>query len=71
MCPVGFGSWIRKVFSSAGPDEEAAKRDDYGIPDRGRVELERDRLGLFAETEGTQAAVAELEELEPPRDQAP
>jgi hypothetical protein len=68
---VGFGSWIRRLFSSAGLDEEAAEREDHDIPDRGREELERDRSGSFAETEGTRAAEDELEEFEPPRDQAP
>lgn len=68
---MGFGSWIRRLFSSAGLDDEAAAREDYGIPDRGRGELERDRSGSFAETEGTRAAEDELEEFEPPRDQAP
>jgi hypothetical protein len=71
MSLVGFGNWIRRLFSSAGLDDEAAEREDYGIPDRGAVELERDRSGSFAETEGTRAAEDELEELKPPRDQAP
>jgi hypothetical protein len=52
-------------------DDEAAEREDYGIPDRGRVELERDSVGSFAETEGAQAAEDELEEFKPPRDPAP
>jgi hypothetical protein len=68
---VGFGNWIRRLFSSAGLDDEAAEREDFGTPDRGDAELERDRFGSFAETEGTRAAEDELEEFEPPRDEAP
>jgi hypothetical protein len=68
---MGFGNWIRRLFSSAGLDDEAAEREDFGTPDRGDAELERDRFGSFAETEGTRAAEDELEEFEPPRDQAP
>jgi hypothetical protein len=71
MSLVGFGNWIRRLFSSAGLDDEAAEREDFGTPDRGGAELERDRFGSFAETEGTRAAEDELEEFEPPRDQAP
>jgi hypothetical protein len=71
MSLVGFGSWIRRLFSSTRTDDEAAEREEYGIPDRGQVELERDRRGPFAETEGAQAAEDELAEFKPPRDPAP
>ncbi len=71
MLLVSFGSWIRRLFSSAGVDDEAAQREEYGIPDRGGVELERDRRGPFAGAEGAQAAEDELEEFKAPRDQAP
>ena len=71
MFLVDIGSWLRRLFSSAGPDDEAAAREEYGTPDRGEMELERDRFGSFAEGEGAQAAEAELEELKPPRDLAP
>jgi hypothetical protein len=71
MSFVGFGRWIRRLFSSGGVDDEAAEREEYGIPDRGRVELERDRDRSFAESEAAQAAEEELEEFKPPRDQAP
>jgi len=52
-------------------EDEAAEREEYGIPDRGQMELERDRYGSFAEGEGTRAAEEELEEFKPPRDPAP
>jgi hypothetical protein len=71
MSLVGLGNWIRRLFSSTGADDEAAEREEYGIPDRGQVELERDRLRSFAGTEGAQAAEEELAELKPPRDPAP
>jgi hypothetical protein len=71
MSLVGLGNWIRRLFSSTGADDEAAEREEYGIPDRGQVELERDRFGSFAGTEGAQAAEDELAEFKPPRDPAP
>jgi len=68
---VGFLNWLRRLFSSSGADDEAARREEYGIPDRGEVELERHRLGSFAGDEAAGAAEYELNELKPPRDQAP
>jgi hypothetical protein len=72
MPTVGVGNWIRKLFSSSGPEDETAEREEYGgLPDRGEVELERDRAGSFAGAEAAEAAKDELDELEPPRDPAP
>ena len=71
MLGVGFGNWVRRLFSSSGTDDEAAKREEYGLPDRGELELERDRLGPFAESEAAEAAAAELDESKAPRDPAP
>jgi hypothetical protein len=71
MPSVGFGDWVRGLYSSIGRDDEAAEREEYGVPDRGELELERDRLGPFAESEAAEAAKAELDELKPPRDPAP
>jgi hypothetical protein len=68
---VGLGDWIRRRISSSGAGNEAAQREEYGIPDRGEAELERDRFGSFAETEGSETAKDELSEFEPPRDPAP
>jgi hypothetical protein len=62
---------MRRLFSSAGRDDEAAEREEYGVPDRGQAELERDRRGPFAVSEGAQAAEEELAEFKPPPDQAP
>ena len=45
MLGMRFGDWIRRLFSSSGTDDEGAQREEYGIPDRGEAELERDRLG--------------------------
>jgi len=67
---MGLGNWLRRLVSSTGADE-TAERAEYGIPDRGQMELERDRFGSFAENEGARAAEEELEEFKPPRDQAP
>jgi hypothetical protein len=71
MFLVSIGSWLRRLFSASGPDDEAAERDEYGTPDRGQTELERDRFGSFPESEGAQVAEQKLEEFEPPRDPAP
>jgi len=49
----------------------SAERAEYGTPDRGQTEFDRDRFGSFAESEGAQAAEQELEEFEPPREPAP
>jgi hypothetical protein len=70
MLLMGLGNWLRRLVSSTGAQDETAERAEYGIPDRGQMELERDRLGSFAENEGARAA-EELEEFKPPRDQAP
>lgn len=71
MSLMGLGGWFRRFFSSTGSEDEAAEREEYGIPDRGQTEVERDRFGSFAESEGARAAEEELEELTPPRDLAP
>ena len=72
MLGMRFGDWVRRLFSSSGTDDEAAQREEYGLPDRGESELEQDRLGrTFAESEGAEAAQAGLDELKPPRDPAP
>ena len=71
MLIVGVGDWIRRLFSSSRADDEAAEREEYGLPDRGAVELERGRAGAFAGAEGAEAATEELEEFKAPPDQAP
>jgi hypothetical protein len=71
MLNVGIGNWIRRTFSSSGTDDEAAEREEYGVPDRGELELERDKAGPFALSEGAEAAEAALDEFEAPRDPAP
>jgi hypothetical protein len=68
---VGFGDWIRRLFPSSGAAAEAAEREEYGVPDRGEAELDRDRFGTFAEREGAELAEDELDELKPPPDPAP
>jgi hypothetical protein len=71
MPSVGVGSWFRRLFSSSGPDDEAAEREEYGVPDRGEQELQRDRGGAFAESESAEAAEAALDQFQAPRDPAP
>jgi hypothetical protein len=62
---------IRSWFSSFGAGDEAAEREEYAIPDRGEAELDRDLSGSFAEREGAELALDELDELRPPPDPAP
>ena len=71
MCGVGFGDWIRRVFSSSEGEEEAAEHEEYGVPDRVDRETEIGRLGSFAGAEATEAAEDELDEFKAPRDPAP
>jgi hypothetical protein len=68
---MGFGDWIRKLFSSNEAEEEAAQREEYATPDRVDRETQRGRLGSFAGAEASEAADDELDELKAPRDQAP
>ena len=71
MLNMGIGNWIRRLFSSGGSDDEAAEREEYGIPDRGELEVERDKAGPFAMSEGAESAEASLDQLKAPRDPNP
>jgi hypothetical protein len=71
MLNVAIGNWIRRLISSSGTDNEAAEREEYDVPDRGVVELERDKAGPFADSEAAEAAEAELDQFKAPRDPAP
>ena len=68
---MGIGNWIRRTFSSSGTDDEAAEREEFGVSDRGDLELERDKAGPFAMSEGAEAAEAALDEFEASSDPAP
>jgi len=71
MLSMRVGNWIRRLFSSSGTDDEAAEREEYGrLPDRGELELERDKRGPFAQSEAAESAAAELDEFKAPRDPA-
>jgi hypothetical protein len=71
MLGVPFRDWVRRLFSSSGPDDEAAEREEYGHAERGESELERERLGPLAASEGAEAAEAELGQFKAPPDHAP
>ncbi len=60
--------WIRRFFSFASPEEEAAEREEYGPSDR--VERREER-SFFPGEEETQAAEDELDEFKAPPDPAP
>jgi hypothetical protein len=71
MLPVGIGDWIRRLFSSSPAEDQAAEREEYGLPARDEIEHERTRLGSFAGAEAAEAAEEELGEFKAPRDPAP
>jgi hypothetical protein len=63
-------AWLQGLFVN--PDDEAAEREEYGLPDAGEDDLEEVRLGSrFAPSEGAEAAEDDLDELEPPPDPDP
>ncbi len=68
---MGVRAWLRSVFSSVGPDDESAEREDFGLADRGEAELARDARGDFVSQEAADLAKHEIEALEAPRDPAP
>jgi hypothetical protein len=67
---IGLQSWIRGLFSPA-RDDEAAEREEYGTPDSGERDLMGDRLRGRYGGGAADAAEADLESFEPPRDANP
>jgi hypothetical protein len=63
--------WFRRTFSGISPDDEAAEREEYGVPDRGDDALRREFEGPFATSEGAEAAEDELGEFKAPPDPNP
>jgi hypothetical protein len=61
-------TWIRSRFSSDDGEDEAAKREEYGLP---ADEPARPPTGQFASEETSEAVNAELADFEPPQDPAP
>jgi hypothetical protein len=62
--------WLRRLFTSGDRDEEAAEREEYGLPPRD--ELERPgQYESFAGAEAVQVAEDELDEFKAPSDPAP
>lgn len=70
---MGVEGWLRRLFRSADSEAEAAEREDFGAGDAGEAELEGPRLSgrTFEGAEGSEAARADLDELEAPPDPAP
>ena len=58
---MGVLAWFRGVFSSAGPDDEAAEREEFGVADRGETELRRDTRSGFVPSESADLARHALE----------
>jgi hypothetical protein len=68
---VSLRAWLQRLWSNK-RDDEAAEREEYGVPDRGETELERSEdSSRFSLAEGAQAAEDDLAEFKPPSDPAP
>jgi len=62
MIRFRFPRWLSSRFGTSSLEDESAEREEYGLPDRGRAELERDRFSPVYE--GGEAASAALDELD-------
>jgi len=69
ITPVGFAQWLRGIFSSGELDDEAALREEYGLPERAEDEFQRDRLSSITGA-GENTAEEELDDHQPPPDPA-
>ena len=62
--------WLRRLFTSGDREEEAAEREEYGLPPRN--DLQRPgQYESFAGAEAVQVAEDELDEFKAPGDPAP
>jgi hypothetical protein len=69
---VSVGDWLRRLFGGPSREDEAAEREEYGLPDRGEPELERPAPARsYGAAEGAEAAKDDLESFERPSDPAP
>ena len=53
-------------FGSSSLADEAAEREEYGLADRGKLQLERERFRPFETGDAASAALEELDEFKPP-----
>ena len=61
---MGLGSWLRSLIAPISPDDEAAEREEYGIPEAGESDLEgQEHRAGFLSKEGSEAAEHEPEEF--------
>jgi hypothetical protein len=69
---VNLKAWLGRLWSSGGRSDEAAEREEYGLPDRGDADLVRsEESSRFPLGEGAEAAEGDLAEFEHPSDPAP
>jgi hypothetical protein len=68
---MAFADWIRRVFARVRPGEDAAEREEFGLPDRDARDLEQRSRGGLPGAEGAQAAEDALSEFEAPPDPDP
>ena len=64
---VNVRTWFRRVFSSVDPDDEASEREELGVKDCGKAELQRDKAADFVSAESADLASHEIDALEAPR----
>jgi hypothetical protein len=62
---VKVGEWLRGIFSRESPDDEAAEREEYGVPGRGPGHVE---TAEFASGEAAETVDDELKAFERPVD---
>jgi hypothetical protein len=68
---VGVLAWVRSLFSSVDPDDEAVEREEFGVKDRGESGIERERESHLETAESADLARSEIDALEQPSDLAP
>ena len=64
-------SWIRGLFSSVGPDDEAAEREELGLEGRDETGLDPDSSRGLATAESDELARRDVEAFERPPDPNP
>jgi hypothetical protein len=67
---MGIRGWLGRAFRFGQADDDAAVREEYGLPAPGGEELGRDPLLAFAGGDAADLAAADLEALKPPPDPA-
>jgi hypothetical protein len=67
---MGIADWIRGLFSVNRPEDDAARREEYGLPARDELD-QPGEYKSFSGEEGVEVAEDELDEFKAPPDPAP